>query len=112
MRLLAVASMIMLGLVGCGGGGGSYSGELVEFTPIDEANLEVVVEFTNTGDSDAAGECTVTAHDASTSVGFDIMGTPEDLGPGESESYRGSLRIEDEGAFRVARVEVTDCGES
>jgi hypothetical protein len=110
--IIAAAVIFVIWAYATDDGGGSYSGELVGFQALDAANLEVVIEFTNTGDESASGECTVRAHDPSRSVGFDIMGTPEDLAPGESESFRGAIRIEDEGALRVQRVEVTDCDAS
>lgn len=90
----------------------SFSGELVDFNVIDEANLQVVIAFTNEGDEPAKGECTVEAHDSSRVVGYDILSTTENVSPGQTEEYHGAIRIEDEGAFRVVDVTVTDCEEN
>lgn len=104
--------MLLLGLGACSSSGVPFSGEVVNFLVIDEANIDVMIEFTNDGDEPAIGECTVEAHDASSVVGFDVLTTAEDVAPGASERYHGAIRIEDEGAFRVADVTVSDCREA
>ena len=85
------------------------SGEVVGFTPLDEANLNVEVEFSNEGDVPTRIACTVTAYDASRGVGFDILSTPDEVPAHDEVTLSGSLRIEDEGAFRVVEAEATDC---
>lgn len=103
--------LVVLLLGGCSFESVPFSGELVDFEAIDEANLSVSIEFTNKGDESASGECTVEAHDASRVVGFDILQT-EDIPAGGTELYNGAIRIEDEGAFRVVEVTVTECEEA
>lgn len=88
-----------------------FSAVVLDYSVIDEANLEVVIEFTNDGDEPAKAQCMVEAHDASRVTGFDILASTSDIEPGESVPYRGSIRIEDEGAFRVIDVTLKDCGE-
>lgn len=88
-----------------------FSGSIVDFRPIDEANLEVTLELTNEGDSPAKGGCTVRAKDASGTVGFDFFSSRERIQPGESYRAAANIRIEDEGAFRVQRVTASDCEE-
>ena len=88
----------------------TIEGEVDTFQAFDEANLEVRVEITNTGDEPAWPECRVLAYDASLLVGSDTVWWEQDLAPGDSFSYIVTIRIEDLGAERVQRVELEDCG--
>ena len=88
-------------------------GEVMKFEPLDEANLRVFLRLTNSGTEAAKGECSITAHDASSSiVGFDVYASRDEIKPRGSLILRGTIRIEDEGAFRVRRVRATDCAAS
>jgi ribosomal protein L37AE/L43A len=95
-----------------GGAGQTFSGDVVSYEPVDVANLMVTFRLTNKGTEAAKGECTIEAHDASRIVGFDIFSSRQEIAPGDSIIARGAIRIEDEGAFRVRRVEARDCGEA
>lgn len=85
------------------------SGRIVSFVPLDEANLEVLIEFTNEGDRATEISCRVTASDASRQVGFERLGTREAVPAGESVTLRGTVRIEDEGAYRVVDANAEAC---
>lgn len=88
-----------------------FEGEVMNFEPIDEANLRVFLRLSNTGDEADRGDCTITAYDASQSiVGFDIFGSRQPIKPKGTIILKGAIRIEDEGAFRVREVKVSDCG--
>lgn len=89
-----------------------FSGEVVEWRPVDEANVQMQLRFTNEGDAPARGQCLVEALDASRVVGFDIFSSTAEIRPGSSETYSGALRIEDLGGFRVADVVASDCKEA
>ena len=90
-----------------------FTGEVMNFIPLDEANLRVFLRLKNSGNEADRGECTITAHDASRSmVGFDIFGSRKPVKPRGFLILRGTIRIEDEGAFRVRKVKVSDCGVS
>lgn len=111
-----IVGMLLLG-VACSSEPGQpdlkVSGSVHGFEAVDEANLEVFVEMTNESEERAKVECTVRAYDASGSiVGFDFFASRKPLDPGDSERFRGVIRIEDEGAFRVRKVKARDCGES
>ena len=87
-----------------------FSGTVTDFNVQDEANIFVQFDVTNEGDTAAKGECTIRAEDASGTVGFDIFSSREPIQPGETVGLAGSIRIEDEGAFRVRRVVARNCG--
>lgn len=101
--------LLLLLLASCGGSSTTIEGRVDTFAPFDEANLDVRVEITNTGDEPAWPECRVFAYDASGLVGSDKVWWEEDLAPGDSFIEIVTLRIEDLGAERVQRVEIEDC---
>lgn len=91
----------------------SYKARVMRFAPIDEANLQIIIEFRNTGDEKGTPQCTFAAVDASGSTtGFDFISPLEPIKPGKVSRGNTVLRIEDEGAFRVQDVEVSDCDEA
>ena len=115
---LSMKAKIWIAVVVVFGGGLIYgqltsvpvSGVVRAFRPVDVANLDVTVEFINEGDRAAVISCRVQAFDSSSrSVGFDRFETPDKVPDGDSIELRGSMRIEDEGAFRVTDVEAEDC---
>lgn len=105
-----VGFFVILGVLG--GGDEPYSGRVTDWTPLDEANVQVQFTITNDGDEAGAGECTIEASDASGVVGWDIFTAVDDIEPGDTVRFSEAIRIEDEGAFRVRDVIAKDCEEA
>lgn len=89
-----------------------FSGRIEDWSAFDDANLAVWFELTNDGDEPAKGECTIEAHDLSRVTGWDVFSSTSEIAPGETETLRADIRIEDEGATRVIDVTIKDCGEA
>ena len=108
--VLVIAAVVIFAGSYFQGPDATIEGEVDTFQAFDEANLDVRVEITNTGDEPAWPECRVFAYDASTLVGSDLVWWEQDLAPGDSFIDIRTIRIEDLGAERVQRVELEDCG--
>ena len=86
----------------------SFKNKVIEFQPVNPAALQVFVRTTNEGGESAQPSCDVRASDPSrTYSGFDFFELDE-LAPGDTQTWNGTITIENEGAAFVTEVKV-DC---
>lgn len=82
----------------------------IAFTPLNEVDLAVSFRLINSGEESGKAECSVFAFEYGRIVGSEILSTRRKIRAGGALTGRGILIIEDEGAQRVTRVALRDCG--
>lgn len=87
-----------------------FKAKALNYSVVNPATLNVVMEVRNTGDGPGSASCTVDASDASGAYsGFDIFEIGE-IKPGKVSRGNGNLTIENEGAVFVTEVNI-ECSE-